>query len=149
MQEIKEMFKKSSFEIEIIDGVQIDDLLVANPDIVKSNIKLWVTPYYLDNIYKSKLVSIGTEIMLSEIEQNLKYFAETHSFYEAQKLLLDNNCIVIVGHPGVGKTTISNMLALMLNKYNGYLIHYSQGTDIDEIINSISDNPEKRVILFR
>ena len=148
IQEIKKMCEEKIFQLEIIDGTQIDDLLVENTDIVKSNIKLWVTPYYLNNIYKSKLVSIGTEIMLSEIEQNLQYFVETHSFYEAQKLLLDNNCIVIVGHPGVGKTTISNMLALMLNKYNGYSIHYSQGTDIDEIINSISDDPQKKELFY-
>lgn len=148
MQEVKRMFERMNFQFEIIDGIQIDDLLVENPDIVKGNIKLWITPYYLENIYKSKLVSIGTEIMLSEIEQNLKYFVETHSFYEAQKLLLDSNCIIIVGHPGVGKTTISNMLALILNKYSGYSIHYSQGTDIDEIINSISDDPTKKELFY-
>lgn len=148
IQEIRKMFTGRKFEFEIIDGIQIDDVLVEKPDIVKGNIKLWITPFFLENIYKSKLVSIGTEIMLSEIEQNLKYFVETHNFYEAQKLLIDNNCIVIVGHPGVGKTTISNMIALLLNKYNGYSIHYSQGTDIDEIINSISDDPTKKELFY-
>lgn len=148
IQEIRKMFTGRKFEFEIIDGIQIDDVLVEKPDIVKGNIKLWITPFFLENIYKSKLVSIGTEIMLSDIEQNLKYFVETHNFYEAQKLLIDNNCIVIVGHPGVGKTTISNMIALLLNKYNGYSIHYSQGTDIDEIINSISDDPTKKELFY-
>lgn len=148
MQEISNMFIDKNFQFELIEGIQIDDILVQNPEIVKENIKLWVTPYYLDTIYKSKLVSIGTEIMLSEVEQNSKYFVETKFFYEAQKILLDNNCIVIVGHPGVGKTTISNMLALILNKYNKYAIHYSQGADIDEIINSISDSPNKKELFY-
>ena len=111
------MFVGKDFQFDIIDGIQIDDLLIQNPDIVKNNIKLWVTPYYLENIYKSKLISLGTEIMLNEVENNLKYFVETKSFYEAQEILLDNNCIVIIGQPGVGKTTISNELLKTHNEF--------------------------------
>lgn len=147
-QEISKMFVGKDFQFDIIDGIQIDDLLIQNPDIVKNNIKLWVTPYYLENIYKSKLISLGTEIMLNEVENNLKYFVETKSFYEAQEILLDNNCIVIIGQPGVGKTTISNMLALILNKYNGYSIYYSQSNDVESIIESISDDPNKKELFY-
>ena len=147
-EEIVKMFKGKDYDFDIIDGIQIDDLLVQNPDIVKGNIKLWVTPYYLDTIYKSKQISLVTEIMLNEVEENLKYFVETKSFYEAQKILLDNNCIVIVGQPGVGKTTISNMLSLILNKYNGYTIYYAQSSNIDSIIESISDDPNKKELFY-
>ncbi|MCK1452176.1 restriction endonuclease [Bradyrhizobium sp. 35] len=98
-------------ESDILGPAELNRLLRDNRDIEKAHIKLWLSSaVVLDQIVNAALSGF-TNATKDEIERKVKVYAQNPSFKEASDLLEKRNVIIVSGPPGVGKTTLAEMLA--------------------------------------
>ncbi|WP_160496535.1 hypothetical protein [Paenibacillus dendrobii] len=134
---------------QIIDGSRLNTILAEadNLDIVRKNYKLWLTSTnVLDTLNHNSLI-IDTNSYIYEIDRKMNLFVETKQFLKALEVLEKNNCILLDGNPGVGKTTVSQMLITHFIK-DGYSPKYLSNNSTHQIKNSLFNDDKKELILL-
>lgn len=86
-------------------------LLRKYPSIEKAHIKLWLSSAaILDRVVRSASHAYAA-ITKEEIEAKVKVYVQNPSFAEASERLEKYHLLIISGPPGVGKTTLGEMIA--------------------------------------
>lgn len=97
---------------DIVTKDTLNGWLNDNPDIEKSNIKLWATTgVVLERIIHSGIFNY-TIAQQGFLENKLKYYVKNRSFDEAIIVLKNQRFCIIAGIPGIGKTTLAEMLLI-------------------------------------
>lgn len=150
-KEIYELFKNYMETYEnIVTLKEIDDFLneETNKDIVRKHFKLWLYSSNILSEINNQDIFIDCETLLSDIKEESKYYIQTKTYDMSIKFLEDSGCLILVGSPGVGKTTISKMIVLYYASL-GYRIRYTTNGDISDIKRALSiDRDEKEIILL-
>lgn len=131
----------------IITLIEIDDFLqkTENSDIVRKHYKLWLyASEILTQVYNQNIF-IDCEVLLSDIEEEIKYFVQTEIYNKCLDFLDKHRIIMLTGGPGVGKTMTSKMLVLYYAS-QGYAVRYTTNGDISDIKRALST--QKEIILL-
>ncbi len=95
---------------DIYGNNDLNNLITKFPEIEKDHFKLWLTSTkVLEQILHSNIVN-ESRFKLDEIKEKIKKFVSNPSVNEAQNILNSENFVVISGAPGVGKTTLAEMI---------------------------------------
>ncbi len=95
---------------DILGLDDLNNLIQKNKDVENNHFKLWMTSTnVLERILHSDIVNEST-FKLEEIKEKIKRFVPNPSLNKAKEILNAENCVVISGAPGVGKTTLAEML---------------------------------------
>lgn len=98
-------------EGDIFGSDDLQALLRKFPVIEKAHIKLWLSSAaILDRVVRSASHAYAA-ITKEEIEAKVKVYVQNPSFAEAADRLEKHHLLIISGPPGVGKTTLGEMLA--------------------------------------
>jgi hypothetical protein len=90
----------------------LNNLLGQHGDIERQHLKLWITSTsVLESIIHSQLINTSRE-ELGKIQRRSKVYVYNQSFAEALQILNNRNFCIIAGIPGIGKTTLAEMLVL-------------------------------------
>lgn len=144
--EIKKMFGDYILnESDIYSCEDLNNFLKKFPDVEKAHFKLWLTSTnVLEKILHSKIYNQST-FLIEEIQRKLKIFVPNPSLIKTQETLKNNNYVVISGAPGVGKTTLADILIWQYLEHGYELINISH--DIDEGWSCI-DQDKKQIFYF-
>jgi len=130
---------------EIYGKEDLNNLLGLFPAIERQHFKLWLSSTtVLEEILHSKILN-QTRITLQDISDKARVYVANQSFNNALKILKDHNYVIIAGIPGIGKTTLANMLVLHYLKANYDFIDISY--DVSEAY-SMPDRKGPRVYLY-
>ncbi|WP_413062091.1 restriction endonuclease [Sphingomonas carotinifaciens] len=96
---------------DIIGFEDLNGLLRQYDDIAKSHVKLWLS----DTAILERVLQAATHnfnmITEADIRAKLRVYAQNPSFSEGRGILESQRILIISGPPGVGKTTLGEMLS--------------------------------------
>jgi Restriction endonuclease len=108
IQELLQPFIRSPQDI--IGANDVDGLLQRHADVARTNFKLWLTgTEMLERVLHNAEVC-QTEFEIERVVRKLPIFVQNAAFPRAQTILDVTNVLVISGAPGIGKTTLAEML---------------------------------------
>ncbi|MDG0808445.1 nSTAND3 domain-containing NTPase [Cohnella rhizosphaerae] len=121
----------------------INNLLGKFPEVERSNFKLWLTSAtVMERIIHSDVYN-KSDIELDLIIQKIKFYVQNNSYLQAKKILTEANYCIIAGAPGIGKTTLAEMLLV------DYLAHEYEIFKVSNIEEAYRlYNPEKKQAFY-
>ena len=143
-EEIKKIIPFLNREEDIFSGDDLNNLLKRYPGVEKTHFKLWLkSSSVLEKIFNNDIFT-RSEFERKSIEKKMRLYVETESLESVYKKLEQNNFCIISGTPGVGKTTLAEMLILryLLKQYE--VISISR--DMKEVLKTYS--PNKRILFY-
>jgi len=96
---------------DLLGFEDLNGLLREHDDIAKAHVKLWLSDTaVLERVLHAASHNFST-ITRADIEAKLKVYAQNPSFSEGRRILESERILIVSGPPGVGKTTLAEMLA--------------------------------------
>src|SRR5690554_1773437 len=148
--------KKELFEIlkpwctseqDILGKNDLNSMLDGMEEIIKKHFKLWLTySLVLDQIINAKIFNFST-VTLENIKKELGKLVIHDGLSERLEILNKNNHVLIAGDPGVGKTTLANMISYKLTTegYESVFVN-SDVAEAWSVLHKAND-PEKKLLL--
>ena len=124
---------------------ELDALLRKHEHIVRRHLRLWLTSASVLNSLLAKKIVTRSQGLVREIERTLVTYAANPSLGKALEILEAGHVCVIAGVPGVGKTTLGNVLCAHFLSAGYELIEISE--DVDEA-NQLWDDEVKQVYYY-
>ena len=124
----------------------LNNLIQKYPKIENAHFKLWMTSTnILERILHSDIVNESV-FRLEEITEKIKRFVPNLSLDKAHEILEKENCVVISGAPGVGKTTLAEMLIWEFVIKGYEFVNISE--NIKEAFSLYSLDPNRKQIFY-
>jgi len=95
---------------DILGAQDIEGLLSRHPSIERANFKLWLTSTSVLERILHNAEHCQTNFKIDRIRKKLPLFVQNEAFPRAVDLLEQTRIVVISGIPGIGKTTLAEML---------------------------------------
>jgi len=110
--ELKKLLNHGSVDTSDIWGrTELNDSLRKHGKVEKRHIKLWLSSTAVLEKILNKDIAVFTEATRDEVERVLKVYVANPSLKKAADILNDRHCLIVSGPPGVGKTTLAQVLA--------------------------------------
>ncbi|WP_375561580.1 restriction endonuclease [Bernardetia sp. OM2101] len=107
---------------DIIARNELNDYLSKNEEIEKKYFKLWFSSINVFNSILNNAVEGRTRYLLEKIRRKLPFYVPTKKTDDANKILEKEKLLLITGQPGIGKTTLAEIL-LLDKAEKGYKIY--------------------------
>ena len=97
---------------DIFGQEDLNNILSLNPKVERDHYKLWLaSSEVIRNVIHNDVFS-RSRYYIESIKRKIPLYVQTSKAPDAFQLLSEKKVIVITGAPGVGKTTLANMIAL-------------------------------------
>lgn len=147
-ESIKGLFGDFIKDLNDIYGKKdLNRLIKEHEEILNNHYKLWLSDFtILKKILGSELEFRSSHFEEYEFKRRLRIYIKTSIFEEARQALNKNKFIIITGEPGVGKTTLAEMLVYEYIA-NDYKLSYIFD-DIKEAEKVLLPDDSKQIIYF-
>lgn len=148
MVEIKDGLEPYVRELnDIFAKKDLNRILDENPNLLDNHFKLWFSSTnVLKKILNYSIEGRSSEFLENSIKRRMRLFVKTDQYYAAYKKLQENRFIILTGEPGVGKTTLAELLIYdLINK--DYQLCYIYD-DIKEVEKILTEDDRKQIIYY-
>jgi energy-coupling factor transporter ATP-binding protein EcfA2 len=147
-EELKLIFTPFIKKLNDIYGKKdINKLIADNPKILDLHFKLWLSDFeILKKILASDLEFRSSDFIENELKKRLRLFVKTSLLEAAKESLENNKFVIITGEPGVGKTTLAEILTYEYIAKD-YTLSYVLD-DIKEVEEVLTPDSSKQIIYF-
>ncbi|MFE4953475.1 restriction endonuclease [Streptomyces sp. NPDC056653] len=114
---------------DIYGKEEIDALLRKHDHIVRRHLRLWLTSASVLNALLAKNVVTRSQALAREFDSTLRTYAVNPSYARALELLESKHVCVIAGIPGIGKTTLSQIVSAHYMALGYELVEISEDSD--------------------
>ncbi len=123
----------------------INTLLRAHPNVETAHFKLWLTSVpVLQRILRHGM-AVWNALTQSEIERKMSLYVQTRAYAAALDILRTHNYCIISGIPGVGKTTLAQVLVTRLMEAGFELVAVRE--DVGEALD-VLDTTKRQVVYY-
>lgn len=131
---------------DIFGQEDLNKYLQEFSDIEKKWFKLWLTSTdVLNSILHNGILGKSAFAEMS-IRKKIKLYVQSKSYTDSTEILNTHKYILITGQPGVGKTTLANLLTYQLLA-DGFQLIYVDG-DIKEAEALFDNDPTKKQVFY-
>jgi len=95
---------------DVLGRDDVNGLLTDFPEAEETNFKLWLTSSAVLKRVLHNATAVQTEIQIKKISNKIPLYVQNRSFPSARKLLEQFHFVIISGIPGIGKTTLAELL---------------------------------------
>jgi Restriction endonuclease len=95
---------------DVYGATEIAALLRRHPDIQKAHYKLWLTSTAVLERVLHSAEHCQTDFQIDRIRRKLPIFVQNEAYPRALGIIGDTRILIISGAPGIGKTTLAEML---------------------------------------
>lgn len=141
---VKALNHPSATATDIFGAAELNGLLTQYPEVEKRNIKLWLTSSAVLERLLSRGTSVFTDLTHAEIKKKLAVFVANPSLPLAGSILEAHHVLIVSGPPGIGKTTLAEVLAAQYCDRGWELVAVN---DISEAITQLKED-KPQVFLF-
>ncbi|GAA2996177.1 ATP-binding protein [Streptosporangium longisporum] len=114
---------------DIYGAHELLSIIGDSPNIVRKYMRLWLSDANMLEAAISKNILWRSEHFAEEIKETLKTYVPSSSYRHALKMLDANHACIITGGPGVGKTSLAQVLSAHY-AYSGYeLVEISENIE--------------------
>jgi len=115
---------------DVLGQEDLNNYLAQHPEVEQQHYKLWLASRtVLDRVLHSAVVT-RTDFAVQKVNAAICKYVQTETFPNAMELLHAQRVAIITGPPGVGKTTLANMLLYS---------HLAEGYEAVVIQNELDD----------
>ena len=132
-------------ESDILGADDLNNYLTAHPDVERRNFKLWLpSVVLLDRILHDGIFG-EDQAALERARERLRRYVRNPSLDRAMALLESERYCIVAGQPGIGKSTLADILVLDHVERQGFeAVKISRS--LDEV--RLRRNPHRRLIFY-
>lgn len=144
--EIKELLAPFILSANDVFGQEdLNSILKEFREIEKRHFKLWFSSITVLDSVINNAIEGRTKYMLEKIKEKIPFYVVTKKLDDANKILQKEKLLLITGQPGIGKTTLAEIILFDRAK-NDYKIYKVE--NITEAENVASHDPDEKQIFY-
>lgn len=129
---------------DIFGQEDLNGFILKHPQIEKNHFKLWFSSTTVINAILNNAIEGRTKYLIEKIKNHVKFYVVTEKLDEANNILLNEKLLLITGQPGIGKTTLAELL-IFEKAYENYQVYQVENISEAETMISLDD---KQLQLF-
>lgn len=130
---------------DIFGQEDLNGILTEFKEIEKTYFKLWFSSITVLNSVINNAIEGRTKYMLERMKEKIPFYVVTKKLDDANKILQKEKLLLITGQPGIGKTTLAEIILFDRAK-NGFKIYKVE--NITEAEDVISPNPDDKQLFY-
>jgi len=95
---------------DVIGQEDLNNLLGQHPEIERNHYKLWLASRAVLDSVLHNAEKTRSEFKVRQVYEEACRYVQSSAYPEAMKMLNDSRVVIVAGPPGVGKTTLANLL---------------------------------------
>jgi hypothetical protein len=131
---------------DILGATSLNLLLQKHPEVEKANFKLWLTSTAVLQRVLNAAVFFATDRTKEQIRDRFGMFVQTAAMRPAKQQLEQKKVCILSGHPGVGKTTLAEILIAQHLEKGWHLVVVDR--NIDEAEKEFHSNPAVKQLFY-
>lgn len=131
----------------VIGQEHLNILLDKFPDIERKYFKLWLSSANVLNTILNNAIIGRSDAFINGLKRKSKLYVFSDIVSKATKILKEKNTVIIEGEPGIGKSTLAEMLILIGVRYDYKIYKIENSINEAEAVLSKSDD-EKQLFYF-